>query len=166
MPIFLNTWFSFQPSYFVFKHLKFITSCSLKFNDIITYALNIFLLGPLCGYFQFIPVFCRSSFLLNWPNNMFPTLQKNKNLTYSAAKLLRQKISFSAKKHMFLNMFYVQCIHILFFLIFHKIHSWEALLLHKTKHGMVVSPTYWPPLPPRNYSWYSFLLEAQSTLGP
>ena len=27
----------------------------------------------------------------------------------------------------------------------------------------VVSPTHWPPLPPRKYSWYSFLLEAEST---
>jgi hypothetical protein len=25
------------------------------------------------------------------------------------------------------------------------------------------SLTYWPPLPPRKYSWYSFLLEAEST---
>ena len=32
--------------------------------------------------------------------------------------------------------------------------------------GKVVSPTHWPPLPPRKYSWYSFLLEAQSTPGP
>ena len=30
----------------------------------------------------------------------------------------------------------------------------------------VVSPTHRPPLLPRNYSWYSFPLEAQSTLGP
>jgi len=32
--------------------------------------------------------------------------------------------------------------------------------------GKVVSPTHWAPLPPRNYSWYSFLLEAESTPGP
>ena len=32
--------------------------------------------------------------------------------------------------------------------------------------GKVASPTYWPPLPPRKYSRYSFLLEAESTLGP
>jgi len=25
--------------------------------------------------------------------------------------------------------------------------------------------TYWPPLHPRRYSWYSFLLEAESTPG-
>jgi len=32
--------------------------------------------------------------------------------------------------------------------------------------GKVVSPTYRPPLPPpRKYSWYSFLLEAESTPG-
>jgi len=28
-----------------------------------------------------------------------------------------------------------------------------------------VSPTLQPPLPPRIYSWYSFLLEAESTPG-
>ena len=32
--------------------------------------------------------------------------------------------------------------------------------------GKVVSPTRRPPLPPRKYSWYSFLLEAESTPGP
>ena len=29
----------------------------------------------------------------------------------------------------------------------------------------VVSPTHRPPLPPRKYSWYSFLLESESTQG-
>jgi hypothetical protein len=32
--------------------------------------------------------------------------------------------------------------------------------------GKVVSPTHRPRLPPRKYSWYSFLLEAESTPGP
>jgi hypothetical protein len=32
--------------------------------------------------------------------------------------------------------------------------------------GKVVSRTHRPPLPPRKYSWYSFLLEAESTSGP
>jgi len=32
--------------------------------------------------------------------------------------------------------------------------------------GKVVSPTHRPPLPLRTYSWYSFLLEAESTPGP
>ena len=32
--------------------------------------------------------------------------------------------------------------------------------------GKVVSPTHRPLLPPRKYSWYSFLLEADSTPGP
>jgi len=32
--------------------------------------------------------------------------------------------------------------------------------------GKVVSLTHRPPLPPRKYSWYSFLLEAKSTPGP
>jgi len=31
--------------------------------------------------------------------------------------------------------------------------------------GKVVSPTHWPPLPPGNIPWYSFLLEAESTPG-
>jgi len=31
--------------------------------------------------------------------------------------------------------------------------------------GKVVSLTHRPPLPPRKYSWYSFMLEAESTLG-
>jgi len=29
--------------------------------------------------------------------------------------------------------------------------------------GKVVSLTHRPPLPPRKYTWYSFLLEAEST---
>ena len=32
--------------------------------------------------------------------------------------------------------------------------------------GKVVSPTHRPPLPPRKYSWHSFLLEAESTPEP
>jgi hypothetical protein len=32
--------------------------------------------------------------------------------------------------------------------------------------GKVVSPTHRPPLPLRRYSWYSFMLEAESNLGP
>ena len=32
--------------------------------------------------------------------------------------------------------------------------------------GKVVSITHRPPLPPRKYTWYSFLLEAESTPGP
>jgi len=32
--------------------------------------------------------------------------------------------------------------------------------------GKVVSPTHRPPLPPKKYSWYSFLLEAEPTPGP
>jgi len=32
--------------------------------------------------------------------------------------------------------------------------------------GKVVSLTHWPPLSHRKYSWYSFLLEAESTPGP
>ena len=32
--------------------------------------------------------------------------------------------------------------------------------------GKFVSPRHRPSLPPRKYSWYSFLLEAESTPGP
>jgi len=32
--------------------------------------------------------------------------------------------------------------------------------------GKVDSLTHRPPLPPRKYTWYSFLLEAESTPGP
>ena len=32
--------------------------------------------------------------------------------------------------------------------------------------GKVVSLTHRPPLPPGNNTWYSFLLEAESTPGP
>jgi hypothetical protein len=32
---------------------------------------------------------------------------------------------------------------------------------HMNEGGKVVSPTHRPLLPPRNYSWYSFLLEAE-----
>ena len=32
--------------------------------------------------------------------------------------------------------------------------------------GKVGSFTYRPPLPTRKYTWYSFLLEAESTPGP
>jgi hypothetical protein len=32
--------------------------------------------------------------------------------------------------------------------------------------GKVVSLTHRPPLPPSKYSWYSFLLEAESIPGP
>jgi hypothetical protein len=34
------------------------------------------------------------------------------------------------------------------------------------ERGKVVSPTHRSSLPPRNYSWYSILLEAESTPGP
>jgi hypothetical protein len=46
--------------------------------------------------------------------------------------------------------------------------GWCSLISRKSAHegGKVVSPTHRPPLPPRNYSWYSFLLEAESTPGP
>jgi hypothetical protein len=31
--------------------------------------------------------------------------------------------------------------------------------------GKFVSPTHRPPLPPRKYSWHSFLVEAESSPG-
>ena len=36
----------------------------------------------------------------------------------------------------------------------------------KQNGGKVVSRKHRPPLPPRKYTWYSFLLEAESTPGP
>jgi len=42
----------------------------------------------------------------------------------------------------------------------------KMLRLPAHEDGKVVSCTHWPPLPPRKYSWYSFLLEAESTPTP
>jgi hypothetical protein len=46
--------------------------------------------------------------------------------------------------------------------------GWGSLISRQSAHegGKVVSPKHRPPLPPRKYSWYSFLLEAESTPGP
>ena len=46
--------------------------------------------------------------------------------------------------------------------------GWGSHISRQSLHegGKVVSPTYRPPLPPRKYSWYLFLLEAQSIPGP
>ena len=46
--------------------------------------------------------------------------------------------------------------------------SWGSQISRQSARecGKVVSPTHRPPLPPRKYSWYSFLLEAESTPGP
>jgi hypothetical protein len=46
--------------------------------------------------------------------------------------------------------------------------DWGSQISRQSAHegGKVVSPMHRPPLPPRNYSWYSFLLEAESTPGP
>ena len=45
---------------------------------------------------------------------------------------------------------------------------WGSQISRQSAHedGKVVSPTHRPPLHPRKYSWYSFLLEAESTPGP
>ena len=45
--------------------------------------------------------------------------------------------------------------------------SWGSHISRQSAHDgdKVVSPTHRPPLPPRKYSWYSFLLEAESTPG-
>jgi hypothetical protein len=44
----------------------------------------------------------------------------------------------------------------------------ESQISRQSAHesGKVISPTHRPPLSPRKYSWYSFLLEAESTPGP
>jgi hypothetical protein len=46
--------------------------------------------------------------------------------------------------------------------------GWGCQIARHSAHegGMVVSPTHQPPLSPRKYSWYSFLLEAESSPGP
>jgi len=46
--------------------------------------------------------------------------------------------------------------------------GWGSKISWQSAHegGKVVRPTHWPPLRPRKYSWYSFLLEAESTPGP
>jgi hypothetical protein len=46
--------------------------------------------------------------------------------------------------------------------------GWGSQISRQSAHegGKVVSPTHRPPLPPRKYSWCSFLLEAESTPGP
>jgi len=43
--------------------------------------------------------------------------------------------------------------------------SWGSQISRHSAHegGKVVSPTHRPLLPPTKYSWYSFLLEAEST---
>ena len=42
--------------------------------------------------------------------------------------------------------------------------GWGSKILRQSAYegGKVVSPTHRPPLPPRKYSWYSFLLEFES----
>ena len=44
---------------------------------------------------------------------------------------------------------------------------WDSQISRQSAHevGKVVSPTHQKSLPPRKYSWYSFLLEAESTPG-
>ena len=46
--------------------------------------------------------------------------------------------------------------------------GWDSpISRHSAREGgKVVRPTHRPPLPPRKYCWYSFLLEAESTPGP
>ena len=46
--------------------------------------------------------------------------------------------------------------------------EWGSQISRHSAHegGKVVSPKHWPPLPPRKYSWYSFLLEDESAPGP
>jgi hypothetical protein len=46
--------------------------------------------------------------------------------------------------------------------------GWGSQISWQSAHEgcKVVSPMHQPPLPPRKYSWYSFLLGAESTPGP
>ena len=45
--------------------------------------------------------------------------------------------------------------------------DWSSLIWRQSTHegGEVVGPTHQPPLPPRIYSWYSFLLDVESAPG-
>ena len=45
---------------------------------------------------------------------------------------------------------------------------WGSQISRQSAHegGQIFSPTHRLPLPPRKYSWYSFLLVAESTPGP
>jgi len=65
MPVFWITFFPFQPCLQVHWIIK---SCSLKFHDVVTYAFKRFVLGLLCGSFQFVPqssVVLRSFFVVD-----------------------------------------------------------------------------------------------------
>ena len=46
--------------------------------------------------------------------------------------------------------------------------GWGSQISGQSAHegGNVINPMHWPPLLPRKYSWYSFLLEAELTPGP
>jgi hypothetical protein len=46
--------------------------------------------------------------------------------------------------------------------------GWGSQISRQSAHegGKIVRPTQRPPLPPRKYSWYWFLVEAESTPGP
>ena len=46
--------------------------------------------------------------------------------------------------------------------------GWGSQISRHSAHesDKVVSPTHRPPLPPRKYSWYSFLLEAEAIVRP
>jgi hypothetical protein len=46
--------------------------------------------------------------------------------------------------------------------------GWDSQMSRQSAHesGKVVSPKCRPPWPPTKYSWYSYLLEAQSIAGP
>ena len=46
--------------------------------------------------------------------------------------------------------------------------GWGSQISRQSAHegGKVVSPMHRQSLPPKKYSWYSFLLEAESTPGP
>jgi hypothetical protein len=49
----------------------------------------------------------------------------------------------------------------------HNLHYYVIILKQSAQEGgKVVSPTHRPPLASRKYSWYLFLLEAESTPGP
>jgi hypothetical protein len=46
--------------------------------------------------------------------------------------------------------------------------GWGSQISRQSAHegGNTVNPTYWPPSLPKKYSWYSLLLQLESTPGP